>query len=374
MSLPIKKKMFVNTERLTLRPYEQTDIDSLVELLTYAEIAETFILPDYPDIEQFRTLAEKLINFSRIEDYEHLEYGIYLENRLIGFINDCGIEDSEIEIGYVIHPDFKGNGYATEAVQAVLSELHHMGFSKVTAGFFSTNAASRRVMEKCGMRLNDTIEDIEYRGKTHKCEYCEICFDESKEENAMNTPVMDTILARRSIRHFEDKPVEREKVELMLKAAMAAPSACNLQPWAFIAVDDADMLENVKKAAEQGRYNAPLAIVVCGITEHIPWDGNGWLQDCGAAAQNILLAATEMGLGGVWIGGFDEGELCKALDIPDEVTPMCIIMLGYPAYTLTPRTWYTEEAVHWQRFDSKKPRKLRSVEMLHDDIKNGRMN
>ncbi len=184
-------------------------------------------------------------------------------------------------------------------------------------------------------------------------------------------PVFDAILARRSIRSFQDKPVERNKIELLLKAAMAAPSACNLQPWAFIVVDEPDTLALLKEATEQGKYNAPLAIVVCGINKHIPWEGNGWMQDCGAAAQNMLLAAQEQGLASVWIGGFDAPALAAALSIPDGVSPMCVIELGYPAYAREPLTWYTEEAVHWQTYDSAKPRQMRTMRMLQDDIASG---
>jgi nitroreductase len=184
-------------------------------------------------------------------------------------------------------------------------------------------------------------------------------------------PVFDAILARRSIRDFEDRSVEREKIEQLLKAAMAAPSACNLQPWAFIIVDEPEILVRVKDAAEQGKYNAPLAIVVCGINKHIPWTGSGRMQDCGAAVQNMLLAGTELGLSSVWIGGFDSDALSAALDIPDDVHPMCIIEFGYPTYKREPLTWYTDEAVHWQKYDSKKPRTLRTMQMLQDDIEAG---
>lgn len=184
-------------------------------------------------------------------------------------------------------------------------------------------------------------------------------------------PVFDTILARRSIRSFEAKPVEHNKVELLLKAAMAAPSACNLQPWAFIVVDAPDTLAHLKEATQQGKYDAPLAIVVCGINKHIPWGGNGWMQDCGAATQNMLLAAHEQGLASVWIGGFDAAALAKVLDIPADVSPMCVIEFGYPAYTREPLTWYAEEAVHWQKYDSSKSRQMRTMQMLQDDIASG---
>ena len=186
-------------------------------------------------------------------------------------------------------------------------------------------------------------------------------------------PVYSAILARRSIRRFKAISVEHEKIDMLLKAAMAAPSACNLQPWSFIIVDDPDILTQLKNTTAQGNYNAPLAIVVCGVCKHIPWSDEGWRQDCGAAAQNIMLEGTELGLASVCIGGFDDDDLCKILEIPDDVHPVCIIELGYPDYELAPLTWYTEEAVHWQKYDSKKPRLMRTIQMLEDDARSGKI-
>jgi len=131
------------------------------------------MVPDLKTTEQVTALAETLISFSQIEDVEHLAYGIYADDRLIGFINDCGMENDTIEIGYVIHPDYQGKGYATEAVHMMIKELLKMGFRKVKAGYFEENEASRRVMEKCGMKQLSYTDEIEYRGITHKCLYYE---------------------------------------------------------------------------------------------------------------------------------------------------------------------------------------------------------
>lgn len=170
----IRKKEQIRTARLVLKPYETSDRDRLVEFFQNEEIAATFMMPEYPTEEQYFELADKIIGFSQIDNETHLEYGIFLENDLIGMINDCGFDDETIEIGYLIHPDYKGNGYATEALGAILSEAKEMGFQKAVAGFFEENAASRKVMKKCGMHLNQTIEEEEYRGKAHRCLYCEI--------------------------------------------------------------------------------------------------------------------------------------------------------------------------------------------------------
>lgn len=176
MNLPIKKKTAIQTERLILKPYSQSDMPGLMNLISNKEIAKTFMMPDFENENQITLLAQTLITYSQLEDTTHLEYGIYLKDKLIGFINDCGIEYNAIEIGYVIHPDYQGYGYASEAVQAVLKELQAMGFQKVKAGFFAENIASRRVMEKCGMHQIDYMDEEKYRGTIHQCFYYEVEF------------------------------------------------------------------------------------------------------------------------------------------------------------------------------------------------------
>lgn len=176
MKLPILQKPSVETKRLTLKPYSKGDAQALARLITNREIAKTFMVPDFETMEAAAALADKLISFSQPEDTRHLEYGIYLGDTLIGFVNDCGVEGDAIEIGYVIHPDYQGRGYGTEAVRAVLGELREMGFKKVTAGFFTENTPSRRVMEKCGMKESAFTDQEEYRGVLHECRYFEICF------------------------------------------------------------------------------------------------------------------------------------------------------------------------------------------------------
>lgn len=167
-------KTTLHTKRLTLKPFSPKDENRLLALLTNKDITQTFMVPENISIEQLRTLAQRIIHYSQIEDTTHLEYGIYLHTTLIGFINDCGIEDTTIEIGYVIHPDYQGQGYATEAVYAVIHALKTMGFHTIRAGFFAENTASRRVMEKCGMKPIDSVETITYRGTTHACYFYEI--------------------------------------------------------------------------------------------------------------------------------------------------------------------------------------------------------
>jgi nitroreductase len=164
--------------------------------------------------------------------------------------------------------------------------------------------------------------------------------------------IFDAIYKRRSIRTYLDKEVEHEKIEKLLKAAMAAPSACNIQPWEFVVVTDKGAIQDIKNSIRQySQYNTPLVIVVCGNPEFIPWKGDTGIIDCCAAIENMLLAATVMGLGSVWIGGFEPELIRELLDIPDKVYPIGVVYFGYPAEHPEPRTQYREEVVHWGKYD-----------------------
>ena len=179
--MKIQKRSEIITDRLVLKPYSANDRERLAEMFMDESITKTFMVPSYSSVQDYLELAEKLISFSSMEDETHLEYGVYLDSELIGMVNDCGIEDGEIEIGYVIHPEYQNRGYASEAVKAVIGELWDMGFQRITAGFFEENPASHKVMEKCGMTLTDEVDFDEYRGVRHKCLYCEIRRPESWE-------------------------------------------------------------------------------------------------------------------------------------------------------------------------------------------------
>lgn len=189
----------------------------------------------------------------------------------------------------------------------------------------------------------------------------------------MSREIYNTILARRSIRKFTQQKVSQEDIKTLLEVAMAAPSACNLQPWSFIVVDEKERLDALYECADQGKYDAPLAIIICGTNSHIPWKDDGFFFDLGAAAQNIMLECLELGLASVCVGGFDEARLSDAFSIPNEVRPVCILQIGYPAWERQPLTWYTEDAVHWQKYDNDRKRKMRTLEDLQKDIKSGLM-
>jgi len=176
--------------------------------------------------------------------------------------------------------------------------------------------------------------------------------------------IIDTILSRRSIRHFTPEPVDNELLILLLKAAMSAPTACNSQPWEFVVVTDQETLAHIRNKFLFARYNAPAAIVVCGnvriANNSVARDH--WVQDCSAATENILIAAAGMGLGAVWIGVYPLPSkikpLSEVLGIPENVIPLSMVYVGYPAEIREPRTQYNEHRVYWQYYEPRK-RKLK---------------
>ena len=172
-------------------------------------------------------------------------------------------------------------------------------------------------------------------------------------------PTIETIFRRRSIRKYTSQPVEPEKLDLLLKAGMAAPSAMNCRPWEFIVVTDPEKLAQFRKRLIFGDRNAPAAIVVCGnpALSTNPAARLFWVQDCSAATENILIAATGLGLGTVWIGVHPVAKFVKTvreiMSIPKKVTPLCIIYVGYPAEEKPARTRYDGQRVHREKYGGK---------------------
>ena len=145
--------------------------------------------------------------------------------------------------------------------------------------------------------------------------------------------VMEAIKNRRSIRQFTDQPIEKDKLERLLEAARWAPSGGNLQRWRFVVVTSPSQRELVKKFAP-GIFAIPSAfIIICAETEP---DANEWkkrlyLADCSIASQNIMLAAHAMGMGTCVALSYAKSAISEILDLPDNVEPMLVVTLGYPA-------------------------------------------
>jgi len=167
------------------------------------------------------------------------------------------------------------------------------------------------------------------------------------------------IFQRTSVRKYTEEQISPEQIELLLKAAMAAPSARNIQPWEFIVVQDRDFLN---KISEFGTFahmlkEAPLAIVVCGdLNKEMPAQSGKkyWIQDCSAATQNIMLQATEMGLGSVWIGTYPKEEMYKPLaqllDLPENILPVTTIAIGHPDGKIEPKDKFDKTKIHFNKW------------------------
>ena len=146
---------------------------------------------------------------------------------------------------------------------------------------------------------------------------------------------METIFKRHSVRKYSESLVEPEKIELLLKAGLSAPSACNQQPWEFYVVRDKNKLTELSKCSPFSRCvrYAPLAIVPCYRTINLRAD-DFVLQDMSACTENILIAAASLNLGAVWLGIAPVNNrmynVKNALNIPDGFAAFSIIAIGYP--------------------------------------------
>ena len=167
-----------------------------------------------------------------------------------------------------------------------------------------------------------------------------------------------TIMTRCSVRSYLDKPVEDEKITVMLKAAMAAPTAVNRQPWAFVVIRKQEvktkLAEKLRSAAMVEK--APLAVLVCGdLNKRLKGDGaDFWIQDVSAATENLLLAAHAQGLGAVWCGVFPVEERVKdvrsILELPDHIVPVALVSIGYPDGPQTPKDKWNESLIHYDKW------------------------
>jgi nitroreductase len=185
---------------------------------------------------------------------------------------------------------------------------------------------------------------------------------------------IDFILKRRSIRRFEPRPVEEEKITTLLKAGMAAPSAVNSQPWEFVVVTEGSILQKLRGAMEYGKMIAPLVIVPLG-SPRVASSFAGetyWVQDCTAAVENILIAAANIDLGAVWVGVYPRQKKMAAvreiLQIPADVYPLALLHIGYPAEQKPPHTKYKAERVHWQQYASTRRYDNKLINKLVDKV------
>lgn len=167
----------------------------------------------------------------------------------------------------------------------------------------------------------------------------------------------EAIYNRRSCREYTEQKVSHEVLDELLHAAFSAPTAVNAQPWEFVVIDDENVLAKIRSKLHFANYNAPAAIVVCGNSN---WGLKGqdkdlWICDCSAAMENMLLLATDMGLGSLWCGIFPiESRMQQVRDIlkmPTNVNPLGMMYVGYPVNKQEGRSRYNEKVIYWQQYD-----------------------
>jgi nitroreductase len=174
----------------------------------------------------------------------------------------------------------------------------------------------------------------------------------------MNEQSLDLFRHRRTIRHFGPQDITDREVELLLEMAMYAPNRLNRQPWRFVVIRDQQLKSDLAHTLRIRPYleQAPVVIAVCGIPSLSPT----WVMDTSAAIENMLLAATAMGLGGAWIGAPDtvmwslaEECLHDKARIPLDVPVVALVALGHPAEPPKPHERserYDATKIHYEQW------------------------
>jgi len=178
---------------------------------------------------------------------------------------------------------------------------------------------------------------------------------------------LDVIMNRKSVRAYTDQAVTEAQVETILKAAMAAPSGMNIQPWRFVVVRDQAVKDALAGPRGGMTAQAPVVIVVCGETsflrrpfgapedaEPVAMENGNWTADCAAATENLLLAVEAIGLGACWTAGYPYEEriaaIREALSLPENVSPYCVVPIGYPAGDDQPKDKWKPENIHYDKW------------------------
>ena len=163
----------------------------------------------------------------------------------------------------------------------------------------------------------------------------------------------DPILERRSVRKYKDTPVPKELIDKLLEAACAAPSACNRHPVDLYAVTNAAKLDEISACGRFTKMKSPLVIVVVGnLSRALPLQlADYWIHDAAAASQNILIKATELGLGSCWCGVHPQkrmmAKVSETLGLGEKEIPFSIIKIGYPDESHEPHSGYEKKRVHF---------------------------
>ncbi|MDR3273955.1 MAG: nitroreductase family protein [Puniceicoccales bacterium] len=162
---------------------------------------------------------------------------------------------------------------------------------------------------------------------------------------------MDAILKRHSVRSYSKESIDGATIEKIVHAGMAAPSAMGSKPWHFIVISERDKMSAITKIHpySQMLLEAQCAILVCGdISAEILTDY--FQQNCAAATENILIAATSFGIGSVWVGLYPNEkyrrDFKKLFNLPDNIEPISLVPLGYPSHAMQPSNRFDSSRVH----------------------------
>ncbi len=172
----------------------------------------------------------------------------------------------------------------------------------------------------------------------------------------MNNKV-DLLFERHSLRRYRQEPVDPQDIQTILQAGMSAPSAHNSQPWEFLVVQDKERLSacaGIRKFWGM-LSDAPMAILVLANLEGYKGSAREFfLQDCSAAAENMLLAATALGYGGVWLGIYPleepQQQLREIFQIPEAVLPVVMLPIGRPETPPEVKRRSTPEKIHYELY------------------------
>lgn len=183
----------------------------------------------------------------------------------------------------------------------------------------------------------------------------------STQETGDTGSALENIMTRTSIRSYTADTVSNDNVETLLRAAMAAPSAGNKQPWRFIVIEKRATLDTIASrfGSMKMAAQAPLAILVCGDTDAtFPEDGRDyWIEDTSAAMENLLLAAHASGLGAVWCGVYPKqdrvADFSEMFSLPDNIIPMGLAVIGHPADSPAPKDKWTPDNIHYETWNDR---------------------
>ncbi|MBU2703366.1 nitroreductase [Sporomusaceae bacterium BoRhaA] len=150
---------------------------------------------------------------------------------------------------------------------------------------------------------------------------------------------------RYSLRKFSDKPIEKEKLDLVLKAGQLAPTAVNFQPQRILVIESQPALTKLKDCTPY-HFNAPMALLVC-YDKAVSWKRNSDSKDNGdidasIVATHMMLEAADLGLGTTWVGNFNSDMIMKLFELPKNFVPVTLLPIGYPAEDAKKHSWHSQ--------------------------------